>query len=104
MENLDSETEDQVPATDHEERVFEEEVVVLDYNQFTKCRFEGCQLVFNGEGPFGFEECEFTECDWQFAGSAAVTLHFLHMMHAHGGVLKEIADDMIDQIRGGDDQ
>lgn len=48
--------------------------VNLDGNHFDACRFLNCKLVFVGDQPFSYTQCEFTGSTVIFEGRAKMVL------------------------------
>lgn len=40
-------------------QVFTKQRIVLDGNQFVRCTFDRCTLIFKGQSSFGFDQCTF---------------------------------------------
>ncbi|WP_257811648.1 hypothetical protein [Burkholderia glumae] len=59
-------------------------VVMLDGNEFDRCTFDHCQLIFCG-GPFAVMNCSFGEPQIVFDGAAARTLAFVREMGGMAG-------------------
>lgn len=58
--------------------------VPLDGDEFIRCRFNDCLLVFTGEGPIVMDGNVFGPAvKWTFDGPAARTLQFLAALY-HG--------------------
>ncbi len=69
----------------YEAETFTEQTVDLDGNQYVRCRFENCALVFRRSDGVGLEGNVFNErCRWQLAGPAERTMQFLKGLY-HGG-------------------
>ena len=82
---------------------FENTKVDLDMNQYIRCTFKNCGLVYSGSGAVSLEGCTFHEVKWQFAGYAANTLAFMQGMYNGSGVGgKKLIEGIFDQIRFGE--
>lgn len=84
----------------HEGQVFADRRVELDGNRFRDCRFARCELVYAGGSPPELVGCHFEDCQWAFAGSAAVTLGFLSALH--GGGFTQLVENTFEMARRGD--
>jgi hypothetical protein len=63
-----------------ENRVFENERLVIDNHQSRRCSFRGCTLVYGG-APFGFVECDFDGCcEPALTGAAIRAVAFLEAL------------------------
>ena len=71
---------------------FENITIYLDGCSFYGCRFEGCNLVFNGVLGFVMENPSFQSCSWTPQGPALQTLQLLGTLYKGG------ATDLIDRI------
>lgn len=73
----------------------------LDNNSYTSCKFINCVMEYGGSGPVELNNCEFTNVQWVFSGSAQNTLNFLSAMYqgmGEGG--KQIVEATFENIRG----
>jgi hypothetical protein len=77
------------------DRQFEDEAVELDGNEFVRCRFHRCRLIFAATGPAAFDGCDFVDCHWVLDGSAAETLEFLAGLRRGLG---EAGQELVDGI------
>lgn len=68
----------------YEGRAFAHERIDLDGGAFRNCRFTACEMVYSGGAAPEITGCHFDDCNWSFAGSAALTLGFLSAMHGGG--------------------
>ncbi len=75
---------------------FNDEEVVLDYHKYVECTFEECVIVYHGDGPTAADECQFTDCRFDFRDSASSTFNTLRSFF-HGG-LGEVAIDVLASI------
>lgn len=82
-----------------ENQTIENQEVFVDGNQFFKVKFRNCRIVFMGVAPMAFDSCDFISSPIQFAGSAANTLKVLQVMHASGGVFKDLVENVFKEIR-----
>lgn len=85
---------------EHRNKVFRDQEVRLDGNAFIECRFEGCNLVYGGDGAVGLQGCTFDKVEWEFVGEAANTLAFLSSLYHHfgkGG--QDLVENIFEQIR-----
>lgn len=61
----------------HQDQAFLSERVLMDGNEFRRCTFTDCQLVFRGEQPFVLDQCMIQDPEWVLDGPAANTIQFL---------------------------
>lgn len=74
--------------------------VILDNNEFIKCRFEGCVLEFSGLGPVSLVECGFSNVSWVFSGPAQNTLQFLKgVYHGMGEGGRSLVETTFENLR-----
>lgn len=83
----------------HREQEFTNLNVSLDGGTYVRCRFSKCNLLFSGLLPATFDDCEFKDCVWDFAGPAANTLAFMRMLYQAGGEIRRQMDEVIDKVR-----
>ena len=57
--------------------VLRDGTVDLDGKWFAECRYEGCELIFRGEAPFGHAGTKFERCRIRLEGRARMTLSVL---------------------------
>jgi hypothetical protein len=60
----------------HERKAFEGQTIRVDGQQFEGCTFTGCKILYGG-GYVRLINNNFTDCEWEFDGSASRTLEFL---------------------------
>jgi hypothetical protein len=59
---------------------FEGSRVVIDGNDYERCRFRRCTIVFTGWDGVSLDDCDFTDCTWVFEDAAATTIDFLRAL------------------------
>ena len=70
----------------HENKTFKDERILLDGEAFHDCRFEGCTIVFTGEGEFPvLVGPKFVNCTFAVEGAAQRTVEYLRLLFASGG-------------------
>ncbi|WLE58374.1 hypothetical protein GIY62_14690 [Burkholderia plantarii] len=74
------------------------EVVTLDGNEFTRCTFNGCQVVFAG-GAVSVNSCNFSDPQMVFVGAAEQTVRFLRAFGSIRGA-ERFLDAVVRQLRG----
>jgi hypothetical protein len=85
-----------------EERLFENETVVIDGNEYRACKFHRCQMVYNGGEFPKLIDCNCSECAWGFDDAAGRTISFMRAMYQGGGSGgKELIEGTFRNIRGG---
>jgi len=67
-----------------EDRTFTDEHVPQDGNQFIRCRFIRCNMVYAGGEVPVLSHCELHSCEFDFIGEAANTLKHLSQMYRGG--------------------
>jgi len=83
-------------------QTFEQMQVNLDGNQFERCTFIRCRIVYTAAGTFAIDGCTFTTCDWQFDGPAERTLYYLSALYRGLGPQgQELVEAIFRQIREG---
>ncbi len=60
---------------------FSNETIILDGNQYTGCKFNGCRLLFNGGDLPVMQSCELNDSPFQFGGAADRTLTLMASIH-----------------------
>lgn len=82
------------------EETFQGESIELDGEEFIKCSFEECEIVYaGGEGP-RIVNCSFSRCSWKFDAAAARTISFMRAMyHGMGGAGRQLIEDTFETIR-----
>jgi hypothetical protein len=50
-------------------------IVLMDDKYFTRCKFDGCAIVFSG-GDFGWMDCSFGQVQISFTGAAERVMLF----------------------------
>lgn len=56
---------------------FTDDTVEVDGNQFAKCIFSRCQMIFRARAPVSFVSCTFDDITWHFDDAAGLTMAFL---------------------------
>lgn len=83
-----------------EGKSFSKETIDIDFNQFSKCHFDECTLVYHGYGVIGMEGCSFNNVSWTFSGAAANTLQFMRgLYHGAGEGGKNLIETTFSSIR-----
>jgi hypothetical protein len=77
----------------YEGKPFQRERVVLDGNEYDKCTFDLCELVYSGGPPPSFSNCSFTNFRIVFDGPAASTVAFLKAMSMPNSGMQSIVRD-----------
>ena len=88
------------PLFVHDGHTFENQAVILDFQQFRRCRFRNCTLVYHGLSPVAAESCEFEDIQWAFAGPVQHVLQFLSAIRSQGPGGLALAESVIAAIRG----
>lgn len=83
-------------------QTFNDEAIDVDGNQFHRCTFNRCKIIFNGKAGTEFVGCLFNQCDWVFDKGAEETLQYLAGLYSGlgpGG--QNIVEAVFDSIRQG---
>ena len=67
------------------EATFSNQDLTLDFNDFARCKFVKCTLVYHGFGPVGLARCEFVDVKWNFSGPAGNTVKFMTALYQGAG-------------------
>lgn len=82
----------------HEDKTFTDEKISVDGNQFYRCIFNECHLIYHGgELPF-IEKCQFNDCLWRLMDAAWQVERYLKNLYAGG--LANVVEDWINMVRG----
>jgi hypothetical protein len=79
---------------------FRDQRIDLDHNEFRNCVFHNCTAVYRGGNPPTITGCEFHNCKFSFADSAARTLAYLTSMHQRG--FREIVEQVLKNVTAGE--
>ncbi len=80
-----------------ENKIFQNERVMVDGKQFVNCDFVGASLVYSGGTIPAFEQCQFSGVSLQFGDAAANTLRFLSGIRAGG--FTPAVDRILEKVR-----
>jgi hypothetical protein len=83
----------------HREEEFTNLHISMDGGTYVRCKFSQCNLLFSGLLPATFDDCEFKDCIWDFAGPAANTLAYMRMLHQAGGEIRGQMEEIIGKVR-----
>lgn len=81
-----------------EDRDFQGEKIQLDGNEFYRCRFSQCTLIYAALQLPLLKSCSFADCTWSYTGAAAKTLQFLSALHRE---FRELVEQTFEDIRKG---
>jgi len=76
----------------HENETFTD-TVDLDGNEFIKCSFNKCTIVYSGGEPPSLTECSFDYVKFEFQGPAKNTVAFLKSMASPDSGLQKVVRD-----------
>ena len=85
----------------HENTIFENQLVLLDGQYFSKCIFRGCLMKFSATAPVSMVGCGFDSCEWALDGPAALTANFLSQLYQQGEGGKTLVENTFEAIRKG---
>ena len=72
----------------------------IDGNEYIRCRFENTTLIFSAITPTSMVDCTFVNVNWNFDGSAALTLKFLNALyHGLGEEGKRLVERTFENVR-----
>ena len=87
---------------EYKNRVFDEEIVVLDGNRYEKCTFTRCKIKFLGHAPVYMHTCKFDEgCEHILDGPAGLTVNFLAAVYSAGEWGKILVEQTFENIKSG---
>ena len=76
------------------------ERVDLDGNDYLRCTFKECELVYSGSGSVGLDDCVFASCEWSLDGAASATMRFLRgVYHGVGDYGQQMVASLFAEIR-----
>ena len=75
------------------------EAVLLDGNEFDSCKFQSCEMVYQGGELPKIQHCEFTQCSWRLDGAAKRTILFLRSIYHSGEGGMELVEGTLRHIR-----
>ncbi|HKR58408.1 MAG TPA: hypothetical protein VJS64_01645 [Pyrinomonadaceae bacterium] len=78
--------------------VFKNTRIPLCGNNYKKCVFDHCLLVFDASDTYNLEECDLTTAKFGFADEAGTTLLFLTNLYRDS---PEKAEEIFEDIRKG---
>jgi hypothetical protein len=84
-----------------EANTFLDQPITLDDNEFIRCTFIRCEIIYKGLLPVTLENNRFDACNWRFEGSAALTVDFMTALYQGGGGGQQLIEATIQQIRSG---
>ena len=85
-----------------EGKTFLGETISLDYNDFVKCEFRDCNLIYHGFGTVGIVDCSFYLVRWTFSDAASHTIDFLTALYSGSGEGgKKLIESTFANIRSG---
>lgn len=65
----------------YENQRFADERIILDGNEYIRCKFLRCHLTFSATTHPVMQYCHFDECQIGLSGAAALTFDFLSDMY-----------------------
>ena len=83
------------------DKEFGVEQVVTSGKKFLGCRFNGTEIIFDGQAQIGFESCGFTDQKFTFVGPAARTIAMLTGMYKDPS-FQPIVDGIFMNIKSGE--
>ncbi len=83
----------------HNGETFRDARIELHGNSYHSCRFEHCELVFDGDRSPTFHDNSYVECTFVFTGAAVRTLYFLSNLYHAGQGGREVIEAMLADLR-----
>lgn len=83
-----------------EGKQFGVEQVTLDGSRFVRCEFHGTEVIYEGQGAFSLERCEFHAPRFAFSKYAANTISMLTSMYADPA-FRPLIETTLENIRIG---
>lgn len=83
----------------HQDETFTDQRIELHGRLFHGCRFERCELVFDGDRPPSFRDNEFVDSTFVFTDAAVRTLYMLSTLYHAGDGGREIVERCFEDIR-----
>ncbi len=83
----------------HHQMHFANQRIDLHGNTYHGCRFEHCELVFDGDRSPTFHDNEFLDCTFVFTGAAVRTLYFLCNIYHAGEGGREVIEHTLRELR-----
>ena len=77
------------------------ERVVASGRKFSNCKFDGTEVIIDGELPVAFEHCRFKDHRFTFDGAAALTVGLLSSMY-QDPAFRPAVDETIKNIKLGE--
>lgn len=84
----------------HENKLFRNQTITLDGNEYDRCRFETCVLQYQGLRPVVLNDNLMNDCQWSFKGPAANAVQFLSALHRSGNDGALLVEQTFNMIRG----
>lgn len=86
----------------HEKKVYTDETVTIDNNEYIMCEFNDCEIVYGATGHVGLQSCAFNKVKWSFTGAASNTIAFLTALYQGAGAGgQQLVEQTFDNIRKG---
>jgi hypothetical protein len=74
--------------------------VVLDGEEFSRCTFTRCRIIYRATTPASVAGNTFEACGYEFEGAAANTVHFLReLYHGTGARGADVVEKVFAGIR-----
>lgn len=88
--------------TIYEDTTFESQRVDLDGNEYERCTFRSCELVYSGGVPPVLVDNTMSGCQWQFDGAAGRTIAFMQALYHGGGEgARRLVEETIENMMRG---
>ncbi|KRP74860.1 hypothetical protein TX23_01370 [Pseudomonas paralactis] len=83
------------------DKLFGVERVLTSGKKFVSCKFNGTEIVIDGQAKIGFESCSFINSRFTFAGAAAQTMAVLSGMYRDPS-FQPMIDETFQNVKSGD--
>lgn len=83
----------------YQSRVFKNQNIELDSNEFINCKFEDCRMIYGAKGLVTLKGCDFINVKWVFTDAAGDTIQFLTDLYHRG--MQQIVEQTFENIRKG---
>lgn len=80
-----------------ENQTFLNQSLVIDGNEYDRCKFIGCNIVFTGVQDVSLTHNSFDHCRWSLDGPAARTIQYMAALYAGGA--RELVEATFKNIR-----
>jgi hypothetical protein len=83
----------------HQDQKLADETVVLDGNEFVRCEFSNCKMVYKGGELPKLQRCHFLQCSWHLEDAARRTVLFFKGIYHSGPGGRDLVEETLRHIR-----